>query len=135
MGLGGFFKNLFGSAKGSIDSIADKASDMAGDAIEMAKDAAAPLMDKVEEYTDMAKEKLSMLKYEKDQLKNYENEIVPAYQKNMEAGLLAYKQNTGSFFVLLDAWDMTLMKQIEYLNKFNDVLKLEAEYEYEIERR
>jgi cobalt-zinc-cadmium efflux system outer membrane protein len=85
--------------------------------------------------TRMIKERLSMLKYEKDQLKNYENEIVPAYQKNMEAGLLAYKQNTGSFFVLLDAWDMTLMKQIEYLSKFNDVLKLEAEYEYEIERR
>ena len=83
----------------------------------------------------MIQMKLTMLKYEKEQLKNYENEIIPAYQKNMETSLLAYKQNTGSFFVLLDAWDMVLMKQIEYLDKTNDILKLEAEYEYEIEKK
>lgn len=83
----------------------------------------------------MIKEKLTMLKYEKEQLKNYENGIIPAYQKNMETSLLAYKQNTGSFFVLLDAWDMVLMKQMEQLDKLNDVLKLEAEYEYETETK
>jgi len=92
-----------------------------------------------ETMTLMAKQmiqmKLAMLKYEKEQLNNYENEIIPAYQKNMETSLLAYKQNTGSFFILLDAWDMLLMKQIEYLGKINNVLKLEAEYEYEIEKK
>lgn len=83
----------------------------------------------------MISEKLIMLKYAKEQLKNYEEEIIPAYQKNMETSLLAYKQNTGSLFVLLDAWDMILMKQLEYLDKLNDVLKLEAQYEYEIEKK
>lgn len=83
----------------------------------------------------MIQEKLIMLKYEKEQLLNYEKEIIPAYQKNMEASLISYKQNTGSFFILLDAWDMILMKQMEYLNKLNNVLKLEAEYEYEIEKK
>lgn len=83
----------------------------------------------------MIQEKRAMLKFEKEQLNNYETEIIPAYQKNMETSLLAYKQNTGSFFVLLDAWDMLLMKQMEYLDKMNEVLKLEAEYEYEIEKK
>ena len=83
----------------------------------------------------MIQEKSTMLKYAKEQLMNYENGIIPAYQKNMETTLLAYKQNTGSFFVMLDAWDMLLMKQMEYLNQLNDVLKLEAEYEYEMEKK
>lgn len=83
----------------------------------------------------MIREKLSMMKFGKEQLKNYENEIIPAYRKNMETSLLAYKQNAGNFFVLLDAWDMLLMKQMEYFGKFSDVLKLEAGYEYEIEKK
>lgn len=83
----------------------------------------------------MSSEKLIMLRFEKEQLKNYESEIIPSYQKNLETSLLAYKQNTGSFFILLDAWDMTLMKQIEYLNKLDNVLKLQAEYEFETEKK
>lgn len=83
----------------------------------------------------MISEKIAMLRYENEQLKNYEIEIIPSYQKNLETSLLAYKQNTGSFFVLLDAWDMTLMKQMEYLDKLNNILKLQAEYEFEIEKK
>ncbi|MBX7109599.1 MAG: TolC family protein [Chitinophagales bacterium] len=83
----------------------------------------------------MISEKITMLRYEKEQLRNYESEIIPSYQKNLETSLLAYKQNTGSFFILLDAWDMTLMKQMEYLDKLNSVLKLQAEYEFETERK
>ncbi|HKR07120.1 MAG TPA: TolC family protein [Bacteroidia bacterium] len=83
----------------------------------------------------MSSEKLAMLRFEKEQLKNYESEIIPSYQKNLETSLLAYKQNTGSFFILLDAWDMTLMKQMEYFDKLNSVLKLQAEYEFETEKK
>lgn len=83
----------------------------------------------------MSSEKITMLRFEKEQLNYYESEIIPSYQKNLETSLLAYKQNTGSFFILLDAWDMTLMKQMEYLNKLNSVLKLQAEYEFETEKK
>ena len=38
MGLGSFFKGLFGKASASVDAIADKAEDLAGDAIEKAKE-------------------------------------------------------------------------------------------------
>lgn len=83
----------------------------------------------------MVNEKLSMLKFEKEQLVNYEKDIIPSYKKNMEANLVAYKQNTGNFFVLLDAWEMLLMKRLEQLDKLKLLLKLQTEYEYETETR
>jgi len=82
----------------------------------------------------MIAEKLTLLKYERSQLKNYEEKIIPAFQKNFDVSMLAYKQNTGSFFVLIDAWEMLLMKRMEYYDKLFSVLKLEAEYEFEIEK-
>jgi hypothetical protein len=85
--------------------------------------------------TRMINETLSMLKYEKEQYVNYEKDIIPSYRKNMEANLIAYKQNTGNFFVLLDAWEMLLMKRWEQLDKLKLLLKLQTEYEYETETR
>jgi hypothetical protein len=35
--------------------------------------------------------------------------------------------------VLLDAWEMVLMKKMEMIDKLFNILKLEAEYEYEKE--
>ena len=81
----------------------------------------------------MLTEKLTMLNYEYGQYENYKKEIIPAYENNLQANLLAYKQNTGDFFVLLDAWEMLLMKKMEMYDKLFNILKLEAEYEYEKE--
>ncbi len=82
----------------------------------------------------MINEKLAMLKYERQQFDNYEDEIIPLYKKSMDANLLAFKQNTGNFFVLLDAWEMLFMKQLEQLDKLKLLLRLQTEYEYETER-
>lgn len=81
----------------------------------------------------MLSEKLTMLGYEYGQYKNYKNEIVPAFENSLQANLIAYKQNTGDFFVLLDAWEMLLMKKMEMNDKLFTILKLEAGYEYEME--
>lgn len=83
----------------------------------------------------MLTEKLTMLNYESGQYKNYRSEIIPAFENNLQANLLAYKQNTGDFFVLLDAWEMLLMKKMEMYDKLFNILKLQAEYEYEKEIR
>jgi len=83
----------------------------------------------------MINEKLVMLKYGKTQLVNFQTGIVPMYMKNFEANLLAYKQNTGNLFVLLDSWEMLLMKKMEYYSKTLEVLKIEADYEYETETK
>jgi len=81
----------------------------------------------------MLSEKIVMLNFETQQYDNYRNEIIPAYENNLQANLLAYKQNTGDFFVLLDAWEMVLMKRMEFYDKLFKILKLQAEYEYELE--
>jgi outer membrane protein, heavy metal efflux system len=83
----------------------------------------------------MLSEKFTMLTNEQIRLKNYENGILPAYTKAFESGLLAYRQNTGNFFVLLDAWEMLLMKRIEYYDVYLQTLRLQADYEYEIEQK
>jgi outer membrane protein TolC len=81
----------------------------------------------------MLSEKLAMLSYENAQYQSYTKNIIPAYENNLQANILAYKQNTGDFFVLLDAWEMLLMKKLEAYDKLFNILKLEAEYEYEKE--
>lgn len=81
----------------------------------------------------MSAEILTMLNYENAQYQSYTKNIVPAYENNLQANLLAYKQNTGDFFVLLDAWEMLLMRKLETYDKLFNILKLEAEYEYEKE--
>lgn len=83
----------------------------------------------------MIADKLSMLKFETGQYENYRIEILPAFENNLQVNLLAYKQNTGDFFILLDAWEMLLMKKLEMYDKLFEILKLEAEYEYEKEDR
>lgn len=83
--------------------------------------------------TRMSAEKLTMLSYENRQYMSYTNDIIPAYENNLHTNLLAYRQNTGDFFVLLDAWEMLLMKKLEAYDKLFNILKLEAEYEYEME--
>jgi outer membrane protein, heavy metal efflux system len=83
--------------------------------------------------TKMLTEKLTMLRYENGQYQNYSQKIIPAYENNMQANLLAFKQNTGDLFVLLDAWEMLLMKKMEMYDRLFNILKLEAEYEYEME--
>jgi outer membrane protein TolC len=85
--------------------------------------------------TKMFTEKLTMLRYENGQYQNYSQQIIPAYENNMQANLLAFKQNTGDLFVLLDAWEMLLMKKMEMYDRLFNILKLEAEYEYETEIR
>ncbi|MBC7382274.1 MAG: TolC family protein [Bacteroidia bacterium] len=81
----------------------------------------------------MINEKLVMLNYGKIQLQNYQSGIIPMYKKNFEANLIAYKQNTGNLFLLLDSWEMLLMKRMGFYNKTLEVIKLEADYEYETE--
>ncbi|QJB37248.1 TolC family protein [Chitinophaga oryzae] len=81
----------------------------------------------------MIREKIVMLLYEKKQLDGYDNTVLPAYHRNFETSLVAYRQNTGSFFVLLDAWNMLLMKELERMDKLGQVFTIQSEYEYQKE--
>ncbi|MBX9853296.1 MAG: TolC family protein, partial [Cytophagaceae bacterium] len=76
-------------------------------------------------------ERHALLKSERIQLENLKDTILPYYEKNYQASLLSYRQNTLSLFVLLDSWEMLLMKRMEYLEKYYTVFGLQAELEYE----
>lgn len=82
----------------------------------------------------MAAERLTMLRFEKQQYNTYAMTILPELRKNVETSLLQYRQATGNLFVLLDAWDMLLMKKVEQVDKLGTVLQLQAQYEYEFEK-
>jgi len=81
----------------------------------------------------MIREKITMLLFEKKQLDNYDKNILPSYRRNLESNLLAWRQNTGNFFVLLDAWNMLLMKEMERIDKQGQVFIVQSEYEYQRE--
>ena len=50
----------------------------------------------------------------KEQIKLYEEKILPALQRNYMAYLLSYEQNTEELFMLFDAWETLSMTQLEY---------------------
>jgi outer membrane protein TolC len=70
----------------------------------------------------------------KRQLSLYEKGIIPALKKNHQTALLAYEQNTGDLFVVLDAQQSLQMSQLEYLNQLQALLLLQVDYEKEIEK-
>lgn len=77
----------------------------------------------------------AQMKFKKQQLVIYNDSIVPALKKNYETTLLAYNQNTEDLFIVLDAWQMLNMKQLEYLDRVNELLQIQISYEKEIEKR
>jgi outer membrane protein TolC len=75
------------------------------------------------------------IKFQKQQIKLYEETILPALQKNYQSLLLAYEQNTEELFMVLDAIQMLKMNQLAYLDQLQMLLTLQTEYEKEIEQR
>ncbi len=69
------------------------------------------------------------IKAKYNQVKLFEENIIPALRKNYQVMLLGYQQNTEQLFTLFDAWDTLNKTMIEYLNLLQQlfVLKVEAE--------
>lgn len=89
-----------------------------------------------EERSDMVNEALGMLysiraeiETRQNQLKVYEEEIIPALRRNYETVLIAYEQNTEDLFTLFDAWEKLNMTQLEYLDVLQQTLVMQAELE------
>jgi outer membrane protein, heavy metal efflux system len=70
----------------------------------------------------------------KRQLDLYDKSIIPALQKNYKATLLSYQHREEDMFMVLDAWQALIMARTEYLDKVNEILQLQIEYEREIEK-
>jgi len=71
----------------------------------------------------------------KKQLKNYNENIIPAYYKSYQTSMIAYEQNTEDLFVVLDGLKMYRMAKINEYEQLKTLLKLETDYEKEMEIR
>src|SRR5690606_40108050 len=66
------------------------------------------------EYSGMAYGMRNELDLNKNQLKLYEDTIIPALKNNYKSMQLGYEQNTEELFMLYDAWEQLNMTQLEY---------------------
>jgi outer membrane protein TolC len=70
----------------------------------------------------------------KKQLRLFEENIIPALQKNYQVIQLGYEQNTAELFELLDAWQTLNMTQMDYLQQVQDLLGLQSEMDKILEQ-
>ncbi|MGB4775085.1 MAG: hypothetical protein WBP45_07935, partial [Daejeonella sp.] len=89
----------------------------------------------VNEYSGMAYIMQNELDVKKKQLKLYEENIIPALRNNYKTMQLGYEQNTEELFMLYDAWEILNMKQLEYVDLLNQVMKLQVTIERIIEKK
>lgn len=71
----------------------------------------------------------------KKQLANYKENIIPAYINSYKAAMLSYEQNTEDLFLVLDGLKMYRMAKMAELDQLNKLLKLQVDYEKEMEIR
>ena len=77
----------------------------------------------------------TQIKSTKQQLANYSDNIIPIYFKSYQTSMIAYEQNTENLFVVLDGLKMYSMAKINELDQVNALLKLQVEYEKEMQIR
>jgi cobalt-zinc-cadmium efflux system outer membrane protein len=64
-----------------------------------------------------------------NQIKLYEEKILPTLRKNFQTYQLGYEQNTEELFQLFDAWETLNMTQLEYLKQLQELLAMQVELE------
>jgi hypothetical protein len=87
------------------------------------------------EYTGMAYGMRNELLLKKNQLKLYENNIIPALRNNYKTMQLGYEQNTEELFMLFDAWETLYMTQLQYLDLLNQALNMQVGIDRLIEKK
>ena len=70
----------------------------------------------------------------KEQVKRYEESILPSMKRNYEAQKISWEENRGSLMDLLEAWEVQSMTEIELLNKKESLYLMLANYEKIIEQ-
>ncbi|HLG02809.1 MAG TPA: hypothetical protein VI731_04385, partial [Bacteroidia bacterium] len=72
---------------------------------------------------------------EYQEIDTYTMKVIPAYKKSLEAYLLAYGQNTSSLPMVLMSYDNMQMAQMEYIEHLHALLKIQADYERQMQIR
>ncbi len=87
------------------------------------------------EYSGMAYGMRNELELKKNQLKLYENNIIPALRNNYKSMQLGYEQNTEELFMLYDAWETLYMTQLQYTDLLLQALQTQVALERLIENK
>lgn len=82
----------------------------------------------------MVRRMLIQISSMKDQVRRYEESIIPSMNRNYEAQKISWEENRGSLMDLLEAWEVLSMTQIELLNKKGALYLMLANYEKVIEQ-
>ncbi|MBG8555845.1 TolC family protein [Hymenobacter guriensis] len=69
-----------------------------------------------------------------DQTRAFERRILPALRRSYQATMLAYEQNTGQLFQVLEAWTTLKRTRLEYLDNVQQQLTQQIAYEKELEQ-
>lgn len=77
----------------------------------------------------------AQIKSAKQQLTNYNNNINQSYLKSYQTSMIAYEQNTEDLFMVLDGLRMFRMAKMKEYDVLDSLLKLQVEYEKELEIR
>ncbi len=85
------------------------------------------------EASGMIKAMKTELSFLKDQYRISENSIIPEIRKNYETALLAWQNNTGDLFQVLDAWESLNMAQLDTLDRLQRILVTQVEIEKQME--
>jgi len=78
---------------------------------------------------------LASINSKKKQLQLFEQNIIPALKKNYQTMQLAYEQNTGELFELLDAWQTLYSTQLDYLDQLQELLNLQVQMDKTLEQK
>ena len=78
------------------------------------------------EYSGMAYGMRNEFELNQNQLKLYEQEIIPALQNNYRSMQTGYEQNTEELFMLYDAWEKLNMTQIEYFDILSKAFSMQV---------
>ncbi|HTI90524.1 MAG TPA: TolC family protein [Puia sp.] len=81
----------------------------------------------INEATGQMQGLLAAITSKKRQVTLFEQNIIPALQKNYQVLQLGYEQNTSDLFELLDAWQTLNMTQMEHLQQVQELLTLQTE--------
>ncbi|MCK9402722.1 MAG: TolC family protein [Chitinophagaceae bacterium] len=83
----------------------------------------------VNEYSGMAYSMRNELELKKQQMKLYDENIIPALKNNFKVLQISYEQNTEELFMLYDAWETLYMAQLQYAELLNQALKMQVSLE------
>lgn len=89
--------------------------------------------DKVQQTLGVVHKQQLEIQTAEEDLNIFKTEVIPAYQKTLQANLDALGENQGNIYETLTAWEDLTMKEFEYYEKLSDLIKSKIELQAAIQ--